>query len=191
MEVGGWGGQDARTVKGLGFGEAREGLGAAAQLAPGEFKPGVAAGVADQGDFISSRPAAFGLGLSLLAFNSWCPCAGWWGGKGQTGPQKVRSGEKRGEKGPAVDPSLFVLPPHSPIPSPHPSLPIPRTLNQQPEAPVRPGGILGMVGSTRVCASGIEGDGVEGECGVLPMGAESWVGRETAGTSWVEEAGRG
>lgn len=63
------GGEDRMRgpLKGLGFGEGQRRVPyAATQLAPGEFGLWVAAGVADQGDFISFGPAAFSLGLGLL-----------------------------------------------------------------------------------------------------------------------------
>lgn len=64
---GGWGGHDPWTTEPAGIWGGSGGVPyAAAQLAPGEFGLRVAAGVADQGDFISFGPAAFGLGLSLL-----------------------------------------------------------------------------------------------------------------------------
>ena len=64
---GGWGGHDPWTTEPAGIwgGSGRVPY-AAAQLAPGEFGLWVASGIADQGDFISFSPAAFGLGLSLL-----------------------------------------------------------------------------------------------------------------------------
>ena len=64
---GGWGGHDPWTTEPAGIwgGSGRVPY-AAAQLVPGEFGLWVASGIADQGDFISFSPAAFGLGLSLL-----------------------------------------------------------------------------------------------------------------------------